>query len=168
MTPETVLLPLCVHTHTPHTHSHTQGCTHTGTHMHTHGHIHAHLHTQGTHTRARRHVHRHTRDRPPPALPSPALIPSLPASSTCWASHMPIPTPALWLCVLPGVREVLEPDTESFLFWPPHRSLLPSRDAFSSSLPRGDPEPTRRCSLLQGLPALPCRDVLPWGGQQAA
>ena len=154
------------HTHTrAHTCTPIQGHTHTGTHTHTQGHIHAHLHTQG-------HTGTHTRTQAHPGQTSTSTsipwIPSLPASSTRWASHTPTPTPALWLCALPGVRKVLEPDTESFLLWPPHRSLLPIRDALSSSLPRGDPESTGRCSLLQGLPALPCRDVLPWGGQRAA
>ena len=137
--------------------------THKGTYMHTYTHKGTQAHTQGhtsTHTRTQAHPRQTSTSTPIP------WIPSLPASSTRWASHTP--TPALWLCALPGVREVLEPDTESFLLWPLHRSLLPSRDALSSSLPRGDPEPTGRCSLLQGLPALPCRDVLPWGGQWAA
>lgn len=50
----------------------------------------------------------------------------------------------------------------------PYRALLPSRDTFCLSLPRGNPEPTGRHSVPQGLPGLPCREVLSWGGQWVA
>lgn len=47
------------------------------------------------------------------------------------------------------------------------RPLLPSQDILCPPLSGGNPEPAGGCCIPWGLPALPCRDVLPRRGQWA-
>ncbi|XP_010632162.1 multiple epidermal growth factor-like domains protein 11 [Fukomys damarensis] len=72
------------------------------------------------------------------------------------------PCPVGHYCSHPGLSSILEARLCHA------GSLLPSRDILPSPLPRGNSEPKGRCSFLQGLPALSCRELLPWRGQRAA